>query len=133
MSRLYRWTEYRLVKLWDGRTSLTRPVCGLPAWSFGWAPEGLVTRRQLRAAGLCPGGADAYGVLVWYHDRSWAWLFRLDLAKPKRVPTPTQAGALDKAMATRRWCNACRRDVGYCASRTFGVCGECATLEQVAA
>ena len=88
-------------------------------------PTGLATRRQLRARGLCPGGAEPYALLVWRRDEAWAHLYRLDLAKPKRVPTPAQSDALAKAMAARRVCRACGQDVGYCVPTSTRTCWPC--------
>lgn len=57
----------------------------------------------------------------------------VDLARPKRISSPAQLEALEKAMAARRWCRMCRRDVGYCVSKKWGVCGDCALSLGVAA
>ncbi len=103
----------------------------LPSWRPRQAPAGLVTRRQMRAAGLAPGGAVAVGQVVFHRGRRevrallWA---RVEL-RPKRVPTPAQVAALGKAMAARRWCLSCRRDVGYCVPTSLGVCVDCAFPE----
>lgn len=113
------------VTLWDGRVVSCLWVRGIPAWRYGWAPSGLATRRQLRAQGLCPGGHEPFGLLIWRGGHRWAWLYRVDLAKPKRVPSPAQREALERAMAARRWCPVCRRDVGYCISRAYSMCGDC--------
>src|SRR5262245_61456644 len=97
---------------------------GLPAFEFRCAPAGLLTRRQLRAAGLAPGGHEPYARLVWRRDRRWAWLYREDLARPKRVPTPAQLAAVQAAMAARRGCAACGpvSDGVRAAARLCGYC-----------
>jgi hypothetical protein len=121
----YRQRDYRLITLWDGREALGRWVDGFPAFRFGMAPTGLATRRQLRTRGLCPGGREPYALLLWRRDKAWAYLYRLDLAKPKRVPTPAQSAALAKAMTARRVCRACGQDVGYCVPTSTRTCWNC--------
>lgn len=115
----------RWVKLWDGRVELGFIDHGLPSFPFGHAPSGLATRRQLREAGLCPGGHDIVAQLVWAGGRQWAGLYRLDLAQPKRVPTLAQRRSLVSAMAARRRCLECGRDAGYCLPRTTRICWPC--------
>ena len=103
-----------------------RIVAGLPAWSYRGAPRGLVTRRQMRAAGLAPGGADPVGMVVWRRGRRWAHLWdRADL-RPSRPASAAQLAALDKAMAARRWCPRGRHDAGYCVPTSLGMCVDCA-------
>jgi hypothetical protein len=97
---------------------------GLPTFDFHCAPSGLLTRRQLRAAGLAPGGQEPYARLMWKRDRRWAWLYRADLARPKRTPTPAQLEAVGKALAARQICAACG-PVGYCVRTTDRLCGDC--------
>jgi hypothetical protein len=112
------------VVLWDGRRWPGRILDGLPAFAFRGAPSGLLTRRQLRAAGLGPGGQEPYARLVWGRDRRWAWLYRADLARPKRIPSPAQLAALRKALAARRVCAVCG-PVDHCVRTTDQLCGEC--------
>ncbi|GAA5033783.1 RRQRL motif-containing zinc-binding protein [Actinopolymorpha pittospori] len=128
----YRWRAFRWVSLWDGRQWSARYVDGLPAFPFHHAPSGLLTRRQLRERGLCPGGQEPYALLVWRRDEAWASLYRLDLAKPKRTPTAGQRRALAKAMAARRTCRACGRDVGYCVPTSTRTCSTCEQPEDLA-
>jgi hypothetical protein len=82
---------------------------GFPQFRFRQAPKGLATRRQLRAMGLSPGGQEPVAQLVWRRGARMAWLYRVDLAKAKRVPTLAQERALDRAMAARQTCPSCRR------------------------
>ena len=95
------------VELWDGRWW---PCAGfyaqLPVFRFQWAPSGLATMRQLAAAGQRPGGQDVTAWLAWGRRSwpRWASLYRVDLAKPKRTPSPAQLAALAKANAARRRC-----------------------------
>ncbi|WP_302185548.1 hypothetical protein [Streptomyces sp. AC555_RSS877] len=43
-----------------------------------------------------------------------AWLYSVELARPKRVPTLAQEEALDRAMAARSTCPTCRRRYYFC-------------------
>ncbi|MER5995847.1 RRQRL motif-containing zinc-binding protein [Streptomyces viridosporus] len=79
---------------------------------------GLATRRQLRAMHLSPGGHEPVGRLVLRSGR-WAWLYRIDLAVPKRTPTLAQERALDRAMAARSTCPKCQRRYHYCLKRAI--------------
>jgi hypothetical protein len=96
-----------VVQLWDGRR---RPCAGfytqLPVFRFQWAPSGLATTRQLAADQLRPRGQEVTAWLAWGRRSwpRWASLYRRDLAKSKRVPTPAQLDALAKATAARRRC-----------------------------
>lgn len=87
---------------------------------------GLATRRQLRAMGLRPGGHEPVARLVWRRGGRWAWLYRIDLAKPVRPMTLAKELALDKAMAARQTCPLCTRRYFACLPlRTLGSCLEC--------
>ncbi|WP_189094653.1 hypothetical protein [Nocardia jinanensis] len=63
------------------------------------APPEYKTRRQLRSAGLCPGGQDiaAYMVGKRRGRELIAHLFDIRKAKPKRTPSPLQLAAIRKA------------------------------------
>ncbi|MFD9794747.1 RRQRL motif-containing zinc-binding protein [Streptomyces sp. NPDC059070] len=100
-------------------------------------PEGLVTRRQLRERGLCPGGHGPVAVLrckycAYRPDQSCnhptrAWLYDVKNARPKRTPTMAQEWALDRAMAARSTCPQCLRRYYFCLPlRTQGCCDPCA-------
>ncbi|MGW1328165.1 RRQRL motif-containing zinc-binding protein [Streptomyces antibioticus] len=100
-------------------------------------PEGLVTRRQLRERGLCPGGYGPVAVLrckycAYRPDQSCnhptrAWLYDVKNARPKRTPTLAQEWALDRAMAARSTCPQCLRRYYFCLPlRTQGCCDPCA-------
>jgi hypothetical protein len=107
---------------------------GIPTWPWQMAPAGLVTRRQLAARGLRPGGQPVAGMVMWrsshdVHNPGFAYLYRLDLAKPKRVPSAAQLAALGKAMAARRTCPKCSRDGGYVIPASTGICNRCAEDE----
>lgn len=100
---------------------------GLPTFCWGLAPAGLATRRQLRAMNLRPGGQDPAAQVMWHGvggDRV-AYLYRIDVAKPKRAATAGQLAALGKAMTARRTCPQCRTVCGYCIPLRFGRCLDC--------
>ncbi|MFF4493395.1 RRQRL motif-containing zinc-binding protein [Streptomyces sp. NPDC001546] len=104
-------------------------MAGLPVYPWRLAPDGLATRRQLRAAGLRPGGQDVVAQLERPRRRRGplvAYLYRLDRAKPVRPMTPARRAALAKANAARRLCPACRRDAGYVIAASLGLCTPCA-------
>ncbi|MFI0764620.1 RRQRL motif-containing zinc-binding protein [Streptomyces sp. NPDC021218] len=111
---------------------------GIPTYPWRLAPDGLATRRQLRAAGLRPGGQDIAAQLKWRSRRygrrvRTAYLYRVDLARPVRPMTAAKWGALAKANAARRVCPQCRRDAGYTISTSLGTCTACADGHQLAA
>ncbi|MFZ4268536.1 RRQRL motif-containing zinc-binding protein [Streptomyces arboris] len=92
------------------------------------APDGLATRRQLRALGLRPGGQDVAAEVHRPRRRKpplVAYLYRIEHAKPVRPMTPARAAALAAAMLARRTCPNCRTDVGYCIPRSLGMCVPC--------
>ncbi|WP_431331504.1 RRQRL motif-containing zinc-binding protein (plasmid) [Streptomyces sp. IPPR8] len=118
----------------ERRQALPRIPQGLPEYDWGTAPvDQLATRRQLRAAGLRPGGHDPVAILrckaCATRDRTCtrpAYLYRVDLAAPVRPMTLAREAALDAAMAARTTCPVCRRRYHYVlALRTLGSCLEC--------
>ncbi|WP_192342401.1 RRQRL motif-containing zinc-binding protein [Streptomyces sp. VITNK9] len=118
----------------ERRQALPRIPQGLPEYDWGTAPvDQLATRRQLRAAGLRPGGHDPVAILrckaCATRDRTCtrpAYLYRVDLAKPVRPMTLAREAALDAAMAARTTCPVCRRRYHYVLPlRTLGSCLEC--------
>jgi hypothetical protein len=100
---------------------------GFPTFPFRYAPDGLATLRQLRAAGLRPGGNDPVAQILWRHRKQTriAYLYRIDLAKPKRTATPAQRTAIDKALLARRTCPVCRQLKDYFMPRSTGACLIC--------
>ncbi|WP_246213067.1 RRQRL motif-containing zinc-binding protein [Streptomyces abyssomicinicus] len=97
-----------------------------PVFRWRQAPAGYATRRQLCAMGLRPGGQEPVARIECRQGRRFAWLYRIDLARPKRVPTLAQEAALDRAMAARTTCPRCRRRYYHCLPlRTLGSCLEC--------
>lgn len=96
---------------------------------FRWKQAGhanLATRRQLREMGLRPGGQEPVARIECRGGKRFAWLYRIDLAKPKRPMTLAKEAALDKAMAARQTCGTCRRRYFHCLPlKTLGSCLEC--------
>lgn len=115
----------RHIELWNGKFALGWDLNGTPVFKFKWAPGGLATRRQLRAMRMCPGGQEPYALLVWRGGQRWAWLYRLDLARPSRTASPDQLNALDKAMRARKTCGLCGQVRDYCIPTSDGRCVEC--------
>ncbi len=115
-------SRYR-AKYWDPDGQ----VYGIPTYWWKGAPEGLATRRQLRALGLCPGGHEPVAQVLWMRRRKDAvvYLYSIAAARPKRVPTPAQLAAVGKALAARRRCPSCGRDAGYCIPTSLGECIDC--------
>ncbi|RKE20121.1 hypothetical protein BX266_3466 [Streptomyces sp. TLI_171] len=101
-----------------------------PTYPWRMAPDGLMTRRQLRACGLRPGGQPVAAQILWRSRRSKqpraAYLYRVELAARVREMTPAKAAALDAANRARRTCPACRRDAGYVLPAHLGTCLPCA-------
>ncbi|WP_052863584.1 RRQRL motif-containing zinc-binding protein [Streptomyces niger] len=115
---------------------------GIPTYPFRLAPDGLATRRQLRARGLRPGGQEIAAQLLWCSRRYQpkrrcglrvAYLYRIDLAKPVRPMTQAKRAALAKANAARRTCPKCGHDGGYTLPTSLGMCVACADAPALAA
>ncbi|TDC17906.1 hypothetical protein E1265_25820 [Streptomyces sp. 8K308] len=107
---------------------------GLPVYEWGKVPDGLVTRRQLRAMNLAPGGHAPVGHVRCRRCLTRplrvctrkAGLYDVDLAVPKRTPTLAQEEALDRAMAARQTCPVCKVRYMKCLPlRTLGSCWDC--------
>ncbi|MET8146887.1 RRQRL motif-containing zinc-binding protein [Actinoplanes sp. NPDC049668] len=98
---------------------------GIPTYPFKMAPTGLATRRQLHADGLRPGGQDVAAQLMWRKGQRVAYLYRIDLARPKRTATAAQLAALDKANRAKRVCPACDQLKPYQIPRRAGACLDC--------
>ncbi|MZE79730.1 MULTISPECIES: RRQRL motif-containing zinc-binding protein [Streptomyces] len=104
---------------------------GIPTYPWRLAPDGLATRRQLRARGLRPGGQPVAAQLMRRSRRSRsgvavAYLYRIDRAVPVRQMTSRKWAALALAMRARRTCPECGRDAGYCIPTSLGMCLTCA-------
>ncbi|WP_327075405.1 hypothetical protein OG196_22945 [Kitasatospora purpeofusca] len=102
----------------------------MPTYPWRMAPPGLLTRRQLRALGLRPGGQPVAAQLLWRSrlttSERAAYLYRLALAKPVRPMTPGRRRALAAANRARRTCPACGADAGYVLPAHLGTCLPCA-------
>jgi rubredoxin len=101
---------------------------GLPTYPYRWAPKGLLTRRQLTANGLRPGGQPVAAQIIWKHKgkRRVAYLYRADAAKPKRDATPAQRTAISSALRARRTCPTCGAQKDYYIPLSAGECNDCA-------
>ncbi|WP_405647291.1 RRQRL motif-containing zinc-binding protein [Streptomyces sp. NBC_00019] len=104
---------------------------GIPTYPWRYAPDGLATRRQLRAKGLRPGGQPVCAQLMLRHrgrksGAMVAYLYREDLAKPVRPMTSRKWGALALAMLARRTCPICQVTYSYCMPTSLGCCVLCA-------
>lgn len=101
---------------------------GLPTFTWRGAPPGYATRRQLRAAGLRPAGQPIAAQILWrgVGGTRAAYLYRLDLAAPKRTATVAQLGAISAALTARRTCRTCGVVASYYIPRSLGECLDCA-------
>lgn len=101
---------------------------GLPTYWWKGAPDGYATVRQLRKKGLRPGGQPVAAQVMWrgVGGNRVAYLYRVDLALPKRTATPAQLAAIDKALEARRTCPTCKTVVWYYIARSLGECLDCA-------
>ncbi|MFE2192209.1 RRQRL motif-containing zinc-binding protein [Streptomyces olivaceus] len=88
------------------------------------APDGLATKRQLRAMGLSYGGLDVVAEVETRGPKN-GYLYEIAKARPIRPMTLAQEYALDKAMAARQTCPECRRRFYGCLPTSLGICLEC--------
>ncbi|WP_031027760.1 RRQRL motif-containing zinc-binding protein [Streptomyces sp. NRRL WC-3725] len=112
-------------------------MAALPVYPWRLAPDGLATLRQLRAAGLRPGGQDVAAQIERPRRKGRpplvAYLYRIDQARPVRPMTPAKRAALERANRARRICPECRRDAGYVIPAALGMCTPCAFPDDQAA
>ncbi|MFY1657682.1 RRQRL motif-containing zinc-binding protein [Micromonospora sp. WMMD1274] len=108
---------------------------GIPTFWWRGAPPGYATRRQLTAAGLRPGGQPIAAQILWrgVGGTRVAYLYRVDLARPKRTATPAQRAAIGKALTARRTCRARGQVRPYCIPLSLGECLDCANPLEAAA
>ena len=101
---------------------------GLPTYPWRWAPDGLLTIRQLRAKGLRPGGQHIVAQILWRHrrQRRVAYLYCEEHSKPKRQASTAQLVAIGKALQARRTCPTCGQEKPYCIPTSRGECNDCA-------
>jgi hypothetical protein len=128
-ARPYEWQQ---VPWTDGQMMTRGSVDGLPALTWGRADRAqLATARQLRELGLRPAGQQPVAVLVFGHRQSgrrpveYTSLYRIADAEPKRVASPAQRDAIDKALAARRTCQRCDQEQDYYLSTVSRMCGPC--------
>ncbi|MFF7193064.1 RRQRL motif-containing zinc-binding protein [Streptomyces sp. NPDC008079] len=105
----------------------------LPVYRYHLAPDGLMTRRQLHAAGLSACRAEVVAELRWRskkarHVGGWrvAYLYDPATARPLRPMTPGRWRSHAAMMRARRTCPACRTDAGYVIPTSLGTCVPCA-------
>ena len=98
---------------------------GIPTYPYHWAPKHLYTARQLRAQGLRPGGQPPAAQILWRRGLRVAYLYRADLALPKRQATDAQRAAIAKALLARRICPTCGTEKPYYIPRSLGECPDC--------
>jgi hypothetical protein len=101
---------------------------GMPTFPYKMAPTGLATVRQLRKLGLRPGGQGIAGQILWRRGKRVAYLYRIDLALPKRQASPGQLRAIERALLARRVCSICTQTKPYYIPRRYGECLDCAGL-----
>jgi hypothetical protein len=101
---------------------------GLPTFPWRGGPPGYATRRQLRARGLSPGGHPPAAQVLWrgVGGTRAAYLYRLDVARPKRTASVAVLAALECALRARRTCPTCRMERPYYIARSLGECLSCA-------
>ena len=106
---------------------------GLPTFMWQCAPDGLATLRQLRAAGLRPGGQDIAAQIQWrgIGGTRTAYLYEVTQAKPKRTATSAQRAAIGAALEARRVCRVCGLLRPYYISPVYQCCWTCAGLDPV--
>jgi hypothetical protein len=100
---------------------------GIPTFWWQGAPAGYATRRQLRARGLRPGRQPIAAQILWagVGGTRAAYLYRVDLARPKRPATPGQLRAVRAALRARRTCATCGVVRDYYIRRSLGECLTC--------
>ncbi|TCB93522.1 hypothetical protein E0H26_22440 [Micromonospora zingiberis] len=100
---------------------------GIPMFWWQGAPDGYATRRQLTARGLRPGGQPVAAQILWrgVGGTRTAYLYRIDLARPKRTATPAQRRAISAALRARRTCPTCGQVRGYYIPHSLGECLDC--------
>ncbi|MHC5703046.1 RRQRL motif-containing zinc-binding protein [Streptomyces tirandamycinicus] len=106
---------------------------GIPTYPWRLAPDGLATRRQLRARGLSPGRQGIAAQILRPRRRReplTAYLYRVDLARPVRPMTPRMWRAHAAMMRARRRCPECGQDAGYVIPTSLGTCVTCAYPEE---
>lgn len=110
---------------------------GFPTYAWQLVPEGLLTRRQLRNAGLRPNGHGPVAQLLWGPRNKntgkparFAWLYDTAKAAPKRPMTDGRQRAVEAMLRARRTCPKCGFLAPYCLPISLGsICLDCAEAE----
>jgi len=121
---------------YDSHTDPEAERHALPTYGWEAAPVGLLTRRQLRARGLCPGGQAPVALLMWHRRRkgcTFAYLYDINHARTKRTATPAVLAAIGRALLARTVCGSCGLPQTYFIPRTLGQCLDCAGYPAAAA
>lgn len=103
------------LELWDGRHTWCHGFRdGLPWWRWRWAPDGLMTRRQLHAAGrrLRP-RQEPYGLITCHRGKRVGVLFRVDQTLPAARITEAKRAAAAAMERGARTCPGCRELRSY--------------------
>lgn len=98
----------------------------LPVYRYRLAPHGLMTRRQLNAAGLSHTRADVVAEIRWRRGARVAYLYDPTTARPLWPMTPGRWRSHAAMMRARRTCPTCRTDRGYVIPTSLGTCWPCA-------
>lgn len=123
-------TRLHDVQLWDG----TWTWCygfrdGLPAWKWGTAPAGLVTKRQLWSQQLRRRrGQDPVGLLVFRKrgcGEQVGELFRIDLALPSRPRSARWLASIEAMRRAHRTCRRCGYEFGHYMPTSTWQCWDC--------
>jgi hypothetical protein len=129
--------QQHVVTVFDGRVHHVAFCRGwldqLPVFGWGESPSTLLTRSQLREAGLRPNGQDPVALLVFRHHRPYrretvAELFSVELAAPYR---PERAGQTAAANAALRVCVDCAREQTYRVPTSTRQCWNCFDAELI--
>ncbi|WP_459754463.1 RRQRL motif-containing zinc-binding protein [Streptomyces sennicomposti] len=102
----------------------TEPPTTIPVYKRNQAPEGLATKRQLRAMGLSRRGLEVVAEVETRGPKN-GYLYEIAKAQPVRPMTLAQEYALDRAMAARQTCPKCGRRYYGCLKTSLGICLEC--------
>ncbi|QNA74185.1 hypothetical protein C8250_021760 [Streptomyces sp. So13.3] len=110
---------------------------GMPTYPWRFAPDGLATRRQLRAQGLRPGGHPVVAQVMCRTRRAGvirvAYLYEIRHAKKVRPMTVAKWASHAAAMKARRTCPQCQIEAGYVIPTSLGSCIPCAYPSEYAA
>jgi hypothetical protein len=100
---------------------------GMPTYPWRACPDGWLTRRQLAAEGLRPGGQLPAGQCMWRHRgrRRFAYLYLRSLALKKHPMTPAMWHRHYCMMAARMTCPQCGQIRPYCIPTSVGWCNDC--------